>query len=206
MATKRHVLVPLFALTVLICASAGAAAQGIGVAIKGGPVYPDFRITEPIASVDVDNRVGWQAGIALGGNRPGLFGGQVEVNYMVKRAAVTDPLGGTGRVKLDYIQVPVLARLNLGTKSKNIFAIYFIGGPTFDMKVHQDTSGFLVPPPDDSFKNFDMSIMAGGGVEITRLIIEGRYAWGLLQVNNNFESAAELKVNTFALLFGLRFY
>ena len=194
----------MLTLVAMIAGSGRAHAQGIGVAVTGGPNWPQFSLDPD--TFNIDNRPGWQVGVALGGNRTGVFGIQTEVNYQRLRAAVNQLTGDRGHADIDYIQIPVLARLNLGTHSKNIFAIYAIVGPSFDIKVNETFSDINPPPPDDSFETLDIGLLFGAGVEITRLIIEGRYEIGLKQLNKNFQETSELKVNTFTLLFGLRFF
>jgi len=188
----------------MFVATAGRAeAQGFG--IKGGVVFPDFKGED----VDFDNKTGWQVGLFIGGNRPGIFGFQAEVNWLRKEVSVPGlPSGGTGTATLDYLQVPVLLRLNIGTKSKGGFAFYGIAGPSFETKIGDDVSGFAVAVPDDAFANFDFGVMLGGGMEIARVIFEGRYTWGLQQLIADFvdfPSSGNVKVNTFAILVGIRF-
>jgi hypothetical protein len=95
----------LIALTVSIPA---ATAQGFG--IKGGPTYPDF--STDIEDFDFDNKVGTELGFFFGGNRPGIFGFQGETNWLRKK---TEASGAD--VRIDYIQLAALLRLNIGTKS-----------------------------------------------------------------------------------------
>ena len=47
--------------------------------------------------------------------------------------------------------------------------------------------------------------MAGGGMEITRFIIEARYTHGFKQINNTLSDVSDVKANLFALLIGIRF-
>jgi hypothetical protein len=47
--------------------------------------------------------------------------------------------------------------------------------------------------------------MFGGGIELSRFIIEGRYSKGLLQVDKNLQAIADIRINHFAALIGIRF-
>src|SRR5262245_44855701 len=69
------IVIPLVALTLVFAGADRAQAQGIGFGIKGGVLFPDFRA----ANIDMNNKTGWQAGLFFGGNRPGIFGFQIEV-------------------------------------------------------------------------------------------------------------------------------
>lgn len=195
----------LAALTVFCLAAetTTAAAQGVGLGLKLGPVYPDFNTHD----VNVDNRVGGQLGVFFGGNPNGVFGLQGELNWMRTRMELNGgSLNSTGKVILDYIQVPVLLRVNAGSRSNSRAALYGIVGPSFDLNVHEHIVGFVQPTvSDDEFEDFNFSMMFGGGLEMAQVLVEARYAWGLKTVNKNFRDTADLSLNSFALLFGVRF-
>ncbi len=38
-------------------------------------------------------------------------------------------------IRIDYLQVPVLLRLNIGGEFPSGFAVYGIAGPAFDIKI-----------------------------------------------------------------------
>jgi hypothetical protein len=182
------------AIVVILIAVTGfsptASAQGFGV--KGGVLFPDFSAE----GVDLDNKVGTELGFFFGGNRSGILGFQGEANWLRKQADFTG-----GDFRIDYIQLAGLLRLNAGTKSPSGFALYGLVGPGFDFKIADSTSGLNV---DDAFRGFDIGLLFGGGVEIKRFIVEGRYSRGLRQVNEDFTGATELKSHSFAILVGFR--
>ena len=171
--------------------SPNASAQGFGV--KGGVLFPDFSAE----GVDLDNKVGTELGFFFGGNRSGILGFQGEANWLRKQADFTG-----GDFRIDYIQLAGLLRLNAGTNSPSGFALYGLVGPGFDFKIADSTSGLNV---EDVFRGFDVGLLFGGGVEIKRFIVEGRYERGLRQVNEDFTGATELKSHSFAILVGFRF-
>ena len=51
----------------------------------------------------------------------------------------------------------------------------------------------------------DVSLLFGGGFEVLRIIIEGRYEKGLRRINKTFSDFVEIKKQSFTILFGLRF-
>ena len=177
-----------------------AFAQGVGVGIKGGPVFADF--SSDATDYDLDNRTGLQAGIFFGGNRAGTVGVMGEVNFIQKKASFAPLVGSPFEVKISYIQVPILLRINGGSKSLSGVSAYGIVGPAFDIKVTEDTGEF---DADEPFEGMDIGIMAGAGVELTRFIIEGRYTWGLRNVNRDLSDTSEIKTRAFTILFGVRF-
>ena len=189
--TKRKLAGATVVILLAIAAhSPSASAQGFGV--KGGVLFPDFSAE----GIDLDNKVGTELGVFFGGNRSGILGFQGEANWLRKKA---DFPGGDFRI--DYIQLAGLLRLNAGTNSPSGFALYGLVGPGFNFKIADSTSGLNV---DDVFRGFDLGLLFGGGVEIKRFLIEGRYDRGLRQVNEDFTGATELKSHSFAILVGFR--
>lgn len=187
---------------VALAGTSGVASAQVGSGIKAGYVYPDFT-----AKVfDSTQRTGWQVGFFAGGNRNGVFGVQTEFNWLRTKTELepTSTTLGT-KITLDYLQIPLLLRLNAGTKS---FAFYGIAGPTFETKVHESVEGLGGPTNSDfkfGFSDVNVSLMFGGGVELSRFIIEGRYSKGLKTVNALHFDATEFKLNSFAALIGIRF-
>lgn len=175
----------------LIVSSSQAAAQGI----KFGPTFATFSSD----SLDFSTRTGIHGGIFFGGNRDGAVGVQSEINW-IRKNAQTDPLDR--KIRIDYIQVPVLLRLNAGSSSSSGFVAYGIVGPAVEFKIADEVEGFTL---DDGFEGADVSLVFGGGIEVARIIVEGRYAKGLRRVNNTFSDLAEIKSQAFTILFGLRF-
>lgn len=176
---------------VLIGSSSQAAAQGI----KFGPTFATFSSD----SLDFSTRTGIHGGIFFGGNRDGSVGVQTEINW-IRKSAETDPLN-LG-IRIDYVQIPVLLRLNAGSSSSSGFVAYGIVGPAVEFKIADEIEGFTL---DDGFEGADVSLVFGGGIEVARIIVEGRYAKGLRRINNTFSDVAEIKSQTFTILFGLRF-
>lgn len=185
---KRFTYVAAAALLVMLAAPAVASAQGVGV--KGGLTYASFSF-DNIDDV-IDSRAGWMAGIFFGGNRNDPFGVQGEINFLSKRGEVA---GDT--VHINYLQVPVFARLNFGNEDA---AGYIVVGPNFDVKIGEESSVTLF----DEYEGFDIGLTAGAGAEFGAFIIEGRGTWGFRNVAKDFV-ASELKTRSFAILAGLRF-
>ena len=185
----------VLALLLLTGISTPAAAQGTGVGFKIGPTFADFTSE----AIDIDRRTGWHAGIFIGGNRDGIAGWQTEINWL-RRRGTTTLLGD--EFHIDYVQVPIFLRINAGTRSKNGFALYGLAGPAFSVRIADEINGVTI---DDSFEGTDVGLVLGAGVEITRLILEGRYEWGFRRINNTFSNASEIKTRSFTLLAGIRF-
>jgi hypothetical protein len=172
--------------------SSGAAAQGAG--IKFGPTFATFSSE----ALDFDNRTGIHAGLFVGGSRDKVVGLQTEFNWLRKN---TKTEAGQ-EIRIDYLQVPVLLRLNAGSSSASGFALYGIAGPAIELKIADEVEGITL---DDGFEGADVSLVFGGGLEGARIIVEARYEKGLRRINNTFSNFAEIKKQAFTILFGVRF-
>jgi hypothetical protein len=176
----------------LVCSASIATAQGFGV--KVGPTFDEFSDE----ALDFDNRTGIHAGLFVGGSRDNVLGFQAEFNWLRKQAETQ----GGQNVRIDYLQIPALLRLNLGSSSPNGFAFYGVAGPGIEIKLADEIEGFTLV---DGFEGADVSLLFGGGFEVARIIVEGRYEKGLRRINDTFSNLAEIKKQSFTILFGLRF-
>jgi len=206
----RRVMTAVVA-TAMMLAAAPAFAQGatqnsgLGIGALGGISWTTVR-TENETDIDFDNGTGWQLGIWFGGNRDGRVGLMGELSYAVKK--VGDASSQTER---SYVQIPVLLRINAGSRAKNKPSLYFLAGPVFDIEVNtKDTEdGEEFDVPEDFYSGLEIGVMFGAGFEVARIGIEGRYSWGLKSVLST--DAAELsgfgstKLNTFSLIAKIRF-
>jgi Outer membrane protein beta-barrel domain len=164
------------------------------------PALPDF---------DVE---GVSRGLVAGGfvTLPvnSLLAFQPEALYSRQGAKFTDMPGET---KLDYIQVPLLARVRTGARSP--LAVLF--GPSLGVLtgVSRQGSGFVdvassALTVDDLFRRFDLGLVAGAGLDVGHLVFDGRYTWGVTNIwNDTFHGmplGGNQKNRVFALSAGLR--
>lgn len=180
---------------IVIGSVAPAAAQGIGITF--GPTFSTFSNDV----LDFDSRVGYQGGLFFGGNRDGVIGVQGELNWIRKRSTAAALGADIADIRIDYVQIPVLLRLNAGTRNTSGFALYGVVGPAFEVKVADEVEGFT----GDFFEGGDVALVFGGGIEVARILVEGRFQKGLRRINNNFTDISELKSQAFTILFGIRF-
>jgi hypothetical protein len=177
----------------LAASSAVASAQGAGV--KFGPTFATFSSD----ALDFKTRTGIHAGLFFGGNPDGAVGVQTEINWLRKNTETEVP---AQKIRVDYLQIPVLLRLNGGGNSAGSFRAFGVVGPAVDFKIADDVDGLTI---DDGFEGADISLVFGGGIEVARIIVEGRYEKGLRRVNNKFNELADIKKQAFSILFGVRF-
>jgi hypothetical protein len=191
-----------------------AAAQRVGFGFKGGVTFGDIpNITNEFDGdgVDPQMRVGAAGGVFLTVDFGSGFMLQPEVLYTqkgVKLAFEESGLDGTIRIKVDYLEIPVLARLTFGKGLRG----YVFGGPSinFNMCATGET-GFLGETEEedisDEVESLEFAVVFGGGIEIGPVLFEGRWSEGLTDIAKvtGDEPAPNLKTRTFMVLFGLRF-
>jgi len=115
---------------------------------------------------------------------------QPEINY-TQRGAIFKEGGITNTVKLDYLEIPVLLKINvpfLGILPTNIF-----GGPavSFNMRAKVKSEGtgsaFQVDIKDD-IKDVELSTVFGIGLEFGMLILDARYTFGAGTIDDSSEN------------------
>jgi len=177
----------------------GPRAEGFGVGAKIGPLFTSYSA----ASCDgcFNTNTGWEGGIWFGGNRGGRVGVMGEVLYAKKKQ---EAAGLTGSTSLQYLEIPILMRINVGSRSRNGISVYGLVGPVFDVNLKASIGDRDVK---SNYESLDFGILGGVGVEITRFLVEGRYNHGLRNVlkSDNATSFGDIKTHSFAVLFGLRF-
>jgi hypothetical protein len=170
--------------------------QGIGIGIKGGPLFSSFN--SDVADHPLDSRTGWIGGLFIGGNRPGIVGVAVDLLFARKKVGTPD-----GDVTLDYLDIPVLLRVNAGSSSLGGVNVFGVIGPDFQLrlkgKVNFDDS------IDDQTAGADVGIAAGAGIEITRFIVEGRYTRGFRSLAKDLSADQKITTQSFSVMFGVRF-
>ena len=128
-------------------------------------------------------------------------------------ASGTEFAGLEGQLALDYLEFPVLMRINGprgGQRGFHAFVGPSLGynlsarnefttqGELFDSGVSDDVR--------DQVSYFEMGLVIGAGVEIGRYFIaDARYSWGLTNVNDQDDDETVLKTRALTILAGIRF-
>jgi hypothetical protein len=180
----------------LALAAADADAQAIG-----------FKLGASMSNVSVEGTTGatdWTTAFMGGGFIRfgfGRLGIQPEILSVRKGAELDNDGTDDDAVHIEYIAVPVLLHLPLTYGAS--FAPYIIGGPefAFDIGCQQsiaggsdvDCNGDILPL--ETRRSVDIGLSAGGGFAFAvgpgALLLEGRYTWGMTNVN---DSADEVEV------------
>lgn len=159
--------------------------------IRGGINFASFSDSKQ----EVDSRrVGLLAGVYGTIKIPSIpISIQPEVLYSQKGAEINGV-----KVKLSYIEIPVLIRMNLASKVSLIPHLY--AGPYVGFKFNYEEEP---PPADDEIqeKNLDYGLVFGAGFDINKINVGVRYNLGL---NEIFEVEEE-RNNVIAIVAGINF-
>jgi hypothetical protein len=177
----------------------GRPAEGIGIGFKVGPIFTSYSAAK--CDSFFNTNTGLEGGIWFGGNRGGRVGVMGEVLYAKKKQEGASTL--TGSTSLQYLEIPILTRINIGSRSRNGVSIYGLVGPVFDINLKASIGDRDVK---SNYESLDLGILGGVGIEITRFLVEGRFNHGFRNVLKSGDAATfgDIKTNSFAVLFGFR--
>jgi hypothetical protein len=185
----------------LLAAAAPLCAQEHGLGVKGGLNIATQDISGGGSSLD--SRYGAVFGVFY--TLPlGWIGLQAEGLYSQKGARVK-AAGSTSTLVLDYFEVPVLARLRFGAARRHFFVA---GGPSTGFRIKaKGRTEFSGSTEEidlaDQVKQVDFGIAAGGGMEIGSLVIDGRYTFGLTDIDK--DAGTRTKNRVVSVTAGFRF-
>lgn len=189
---RRFTCAAMAATAALTLSTGVAEAQTIG-----------FKLGASMSNVSVDGTTGpsdWTTAFMGGGFIRfgfGRLGIQPEILSVRKGTEFDNDVVDDDRVHIEYIAVPVLLHLPLTYGAS--FAPYIVGGPefAFDIGCEQSIAGASDVDCDDggfpfaTRRSIDIGLSAGGGLALAvgpgALMIEGRYTWGLTNVNDSGE-------------------
>jgi hypothetical protein len=151
-----------------------------------------------------DRRTGLVAGVFATLRLGDLVSIQPEALYSQKGEKFTEESVDV-TLEVDYLDIPVLARFTGGRRS----GLVVFGGPSFGFKLRA-RSTFEVDGENqeedlgDETKSFDLGFIAGAGIESERFFLDGRYQWGLSDMNAT-EDETEIKNRVLSVVLGIRF-
>ena len=168
---------------------------GIGIGIKGGPVFATLDTT---SSTTFQMKTGYQIGLFIGGNRPGVFGVGTEITYIKRNAQAQGQTTTSGSATA--LEIPILFRFNAGSSSLSGADLYVLFGPAIDINMTKFSPNFVA-----NTTSYDMNGVVGVGVEITRVILEFRYNRSFKNVAKTLSDSTNVNMHSFVLLAGFRF-
>ena len=180
---------------------------GLGFGIHFGGTWTTIDTDTNLGEINLDQGSGIVAGVFFGGNRDGRVGLQGELSYLEKKVNLSADFGEGDTLDQDsknkYIQIPVLLRVNAGSRSNNGPCLFFLVGPSFDIKIGETSDFTDLFDVDDVYEGLEVGLMAGAGFEVARFGVQFRYTWGLTNVlsTDAAEEAGfgDTKYNTFQI-------
>jgi hypothetical protein len=183
-----------------------ASAQKLNFGIKGGVNFnkaSDISFSQDISTSfqkTSSNVTEWHLGVYGEIGLP-FVSLQPELLFSAK-GFKSDQSTGTVEVKYNYLDIPLLVKFS------PIPLVSIFTGPQASIKLSDKITG----PSDitsqiklDNIKSGDWSILAGAGVQLSKLQIQGRYVWGLSDMTN--ESAkVDFKNQMFQISLGYKIF
>lgn len=158
---------------------AQTAAPGLQITAKGGLVQStlDYSGDREFFERATDSAVG----LAVSFRRLGLFGVSLQTEALYVRKGAKDAIAPRDRLILEWIEVPILARVAAGRAG----GVEFFGvvGPAVDWQVRARFAGFDVA---DQYESLAMNLVAGGGASFGRWTVEARGSWGFTNLPKGF--------------------
>lgn len=177
---------------------ASSGAEGFGIQIGGGPIFANFA-----DATNVDSKVGWLAGLLMGGNRGGTVGVEADVLYGQKGVTIHIPGFRDQDFEQHVVHVPVMLKVNAGSGNVNGLSVFGVGGGFFDWQFKSTINNVDIA---GDTSGYEVGWVLGGGVEILRFSVQARLMRGLRQINKTFDVAnsRESKSKGFVILFAFR--
>ena len=191
----------------LVCGSPAFAQQPAAFGVKAGVNFANLNFEGEDADVNFDSRMGFVGGlfVVVPSNSP--FALQAEALYSQKGAQF-DSEGFESKVRANFLEVPVLARFS--TPASNGSSFHVFAGPSFGFKLSAEAVDSFegeeeTTDLDDETKSFDLGLVIGAGVEFGKFVIDGRYSWGMTDLNKDDTEDLKVKTRTFSVMAGFRF-
>lgn len=89
-------------------------------------------------------------------------------------------------------------------------AVHIFAGPSFNVRLRARGEGTFQGETSEQdisedIEPFEIGLVVGAGVEIGRLILDGRYAWGLSDLDKDDTDDVIVKNRVLSLTAGIRF-
>ena len=214
---KRVQIVTLTAAALLVAAfvPATASAQSFEAGVKGGVNVATISYTNATAPSATSSRKGGIVGGFVAKDFNKKMGVQVEVLWSQKGGHLDFSQSGlvsTADVKLDYVEIPVLVRYNIPYQAT---VLHVYAGPVFAFSTKDELTltnrnttqvgGGTTTTGDAGAKSTDTGIAIGLQVDVHKFLVDVRYNWGLMDVNDNkAQNPGNAKNRCFSAMFGFR--
>jgi hypothetical protein len=131
---------------------------------------------------------------------------QPEVLYSVKGSRF-EGSGFKSTALIDYLEVPMLARVS---RRGGGLGFYAAGGPYAAFRLRARTRTTFSGATEeidigDDTEAFDYGLSIGGGVEWRRLVFDGRYLYGLQEVDKDQSDSLKITNRAISITAGFKF-
>lgn len=198
--------------TALLTVDVAPAAAQVGAGLKAGIVSSTFG-TEPDASEQLSNLTDVSAGAFVILNRRAPLTAQIEALVTRRGTSISSDLfdllpSGLGvfdlvKIRGTYLDVSGFARAQFGQPQQ----FYLFVGPTVGVKLKAELTAVglsqdLGPVAED----FDVAVAVGAGVDVSHLVLEARYTYGLTNLIPKVEVFnIQVRNRAFTVMAGIRF-
>jgi hypothetical protein len=184
-----------------------SAAQGSHYGVKAGVTLADLQVDDDGETTPSDVRVG----LIVGGFATWQLWSRLEFQpeaLYTQKGAKFDQGGGTLLQKLDYVDVPLLAKYRVTGGTAHYVSVF--AGPSLGVRVRAKShatfgSASLEEDASDAFERLDAAVVFGLEYHRGRLLFDGRYSWGLSDVDREADDSIEIRTRGIALMAGWRF-
>ena len=188
---------------ILLGLPSAARAQPPSVGLRAGVNLADLAVS-PTPTPEPGNLTGFTAGLFVTVPVSPFVAFQPEVLYSQQGTKFSEG-GMTAKIHVDYLQVPLLGRFALGRTAP----VALLVGPTLGIRTHASFKADGVPDEvseefEEQFERFDLGLTTGVAADIGRLVLDGRYTWGLTNIaKDSGDDTAKHRV--LSLTAGVRF-
>jgi hypothetical protein len=201
----------LLAIALVFAATVTASAQERAFGVKAGASFAVFALDDD-SGLDYDHRIAAAGGAFFVLPVARHVSVQLEGLFSPRGAKLFDEeLGATSTLLLDYLDFPVLARVD----GPRLGSLHLFAGPYFGIRVgatRQIASsgpGFTAGTREDmgdEVERFETGLVVGGGVNIgRRWLVDARYSWGFSTVNSDTSDGVRFRSRALSTAIGFRF-
>jgi len=189
--------------SIALCGALAVPAAARGQVVKAG--YNSTTITfHPESGTTSGPGADWRAGFVGGVSflLPAAERAGLQVEALVGQTGARNLAQIDDALRLTTLSFPLLLHADV---SRHLTGVYLIGGiaPTFNLHATYTDEGVTETVTSD-LKRFDLGLVAGGGFERGRLVVEGRYTWGLVSLAPD-DAGGTFKSGAFSVMAGFRF-
>jgi hypothetical protein len=175
------------------------------VGVRVGVNLADLSFSSETEVEDSKNLTGLVTGLFVTVPVNKIVAFQPEVLFSMQGTRFSDS-GESAQIKLDYVQVPLLGRFRLSSGSP----VSVLVGPSlgFRTRARIEVPGAPIGFSDefeDQIERFDVGLVTGVTADVGRLVLDGRYMWGLMNTAKDESDPGTAKNRVFSASIGIRF-